>query len=83
MAPVTEYTLSMPPKKSVDAPGQLGIRLSPELMSRLDAYLRHEMHRTGYELTRSDVVRNALVRVLDAWDAEVGGSPARSKRKVR
>jgi hypothetical protein len=58
---------------------QVGIRLEPELISRLDAYAKQREQQTpGQSVTRTDAVKVLLEQGL----AEAG-FPKESKRKKR
>lgn len=46
------------------------IRMKPDLIARADAYARDMAKRTGLTVSRSDVCRMALVKMLEAEGVE-------------
>lgn len=65
------------PPASPDANPQITIRVSPRFIERADALIEFVSDRSGRNVTRADVWREALVLGLAALERERAKSPPR------
>jgi Arc/MetJ-type ribon-helix-helix transcriptional regulator len=57
---------------------QIGVRIPPPALAKIDALVAERNRRAGWnEVTRSDVIRDLVMRGLDATDAEPKGGKKR------
>ena len=58
------------PKGDKSKTDNLIVRADPELLNRLDKIVVREREQTGYNISRSDIVRRALVEFIAARERE-------------
>ena len=64
-----------PPKKGRPSKGgekfrQINLYLPPQMLSDLDRQIDREIQRTGYLISRADVIRSLIAAYLQAPDTE-------------
>ena len=57
------------PEKEEKAGETVGTRFNPDIISRLDQVVIRESQKTGYELSRVNIIRKAVVEFLDRYES--------------
>jgi hypothetical protein len=58
------------PRKGSEKFRQINVYLPPQMLSDLDRQIDREMQRTGYLISRADVIRSLIAAYLQAPDTE-------------
>lgn len=79
MVPSRSILEDVPRPRPSDHSGYVGLRVPTGWIARIDALAERAacLGLPGVEVTRSDVLRAALARGIEALEAEVAGSAAR------
>lgn len=60
---------------------QVTVRLDDAMLARLDAIREHYAAKLGMDLVRTDAIRMAATRGIDAIEAEMVSAPAKKAKK--